>query len=66
MTDDMVTTTRGPMRKDALDHRAYSEEHEGGTVHATEYWLDGEMIHRSVEIVLKGKEFSFEGGFGNG
>lgn len=66
MTDDMVTTTRGPMRKADLDHRAYSEEHEGGTVHATEYWLDGEMIHRSVEIVLKGKEFSFEGGFGNG
>ena len=63
---EMITTSHGLMPREALEERRYTEEHDGGTVHALEYWLDGEMVHRSVEIALKGQEFKFEGGFTNG
>ena len=63
---DMVTTIHGLMPREALDERRYTEKHEGGTVQVLEYWLNGEMVHRSVEIALKGQEFKFEGGFPHG
>ena len=62
----MVNTIHGPMPVDQLEHRETVEEHPGGTVRATEYWLDGVLVHRSVDIALKGQEFNFEGGFATG
>lgn len=63
---EMITTIHGLMPREELEERRYTEEHEGGTVQALEYWLDGVLVHRSVEIGLKGKEFKFEGGLTNG
>lgn len=64
--EQMVTTIHGDMPVSALEHRETVEDTPGGTVRATEYWLNGVLVHRSVEIGLKGQEFKFEGGFGNG
>lgn len=61
---EMVTTIHGLMPVDQLKHRETVEETPGGRVRATEYWLDGVLVHRSVEIALRGQEFKFEGGFG--
>jgi hypothetical protein len=41
-----------------LEKREGSEENDNETISFTEYWLTGELVHRSVHIALKRNVFS--------
>jgi hypothetical protein len=49
----IVTTTNGEMDDSLLEKREGSDETDSETISFTEYWLDGEMVHRSVHVTLK-------------
>ena len=48
-----VTTIHGLMEEELLEKRVSVEETVDGTVDATEYWYQGELVHRSVHLTLK-------------
>jgi hypothetical protein len=54
----IVTTTKGEMDDSLLEKREGSDETDSETISFTEYWLDGEMVHRSVHVTLKRNVFS--------
>ena len=54
----IVTTTKGEMDDSLLEKREGSEETENETISFIEYWLDSEMVHRSVHVTLKRNVFS--------
>jgi len=54
----IVTTTKGEMDDSLLDKREGSDETDSETISFTEYWLNGEMVHRSVHVTLKRNVFS--------
>lgn len=58
----MITTTHGPMDESLLEKREGVEDYPDGTVSWVEYWKDGEMVHRSANIALKGREIRMETG----
>lgn len=41
------------MDESLLDRRDVHDENDNEIVNAVEYWLDGEMVHRSAHIHLK-------------
>jgi hypothetical protein len=49
----LVTTTKGEMDDSLLERRDGSVENDTETTSWVEYWLDGEMVHRSVHMALK-------------
>jgi hypothetical protein len=49
----LVTTTKGEMDDSLLEKREGSLENDTETTSWVEYWLDGEMVHRSVHMALK-------------
>ena len=49
----IVTTTKGDMDDSLLEHQSGSVDNENETTSWTEYWLDGELVHRSVHVTLK-------------
>ena len=49
----MITTTKGEMDEALLEKRVGSVENDTETTTWVEYWLDGELVHRSVNMVLK-------------
>jgi len=49
----MITTTKGDMDEALLEKRVGSVENDTETTSWVEYWLDGELVHRSVNMVLK-------------
>ena len=49
----LVTTTKGDMDESLLEKRTGVEDNESERAEWTEYWLDGELVHRSVHLVLK-------------
>jgi hypothetical protein len=49
----IVTTTKGDMDDSLLEKREGSVENDTETTSWVEYWLDGEMVHRSVHMALK-------------
>ena len=49
----MITTTKGDMDEALLEKRVGSVENDTETTSWVEYWLDGELVHRSVSMVLK-------------
>ena len=49
----MVTTTKGEMDESLLEKREGSIDNETETTSWVEYWHDGELVHRSVNMVLK-------------
>ena len=49
----IVNTTKGEMDDSLLEKREGSLENDTETTSWVEYWLDGEMVHRSVNMVLK-------------
>ena len=57
----IVTTTKGEMDNSLLEHRTGTVENDNEATTWTEYWLDGELVHRSVHVTLK-KMPSFAGG----
>jgi len=50
---NLINTTKGDMDESLLEKRDGSIENENETTHWTEYWLDGELVHRSVHVTLK-------------
>ena len=49
----MITTTQGDMDESLLEKRVGSVENDTETTSWVEYWLDGELVHRSVQMALK-------------
>jgi hypothetical protein len=49
----LVTTTKGEMDDSLLEKREGSLENDTETTSWVEYWLNGEMVHRSVHMALK-------------
>ena len=50
---NMITTTKGDMDESLLEKREGSTDNDTETTTWVEYWLDGELVHRSVNMVLK-------------
>ena len=57
----IVTTTKGDMDASLLEHRTGEVDNENEHTVWDEYWLDGELVHRSAHITLK-KMPTFAGG----
>jgi len=56
----IVTTTKGDMDDSMLVKQEGSLENDNELTSWTEYWLDGELVHRSVHVLLK-KNVTAEG-----
>jgi hypothetical protein len=54
----MITTTKGEMDESLLEKREGSIDNDTETTSCVEYWLDGELVHRSVHMVLKRSVFA--------
>jgi len=48
-----VFTTKGDMDESLLEKRVGTEENDNELVEWTEYWHEGELVHRSVVMTLK-------------
>lgn len=48
-----VTTTKGLLDETTLEKKEGVFENGNETTNWTEYWLDGELVHRSVHVTLK-------------
>jgi hypothetical protein len=49
----LVNTTKGEMDEALLEKREGSLDNDNESTTWVEYWLDGELVHRSVHVVLK-------------
>ena len=49
----IVTTTKGDMDESLLEKREGSLDNDNETTTWVEYWLDGELVHRSAHVALK-------------
>jgi len=49
----LITTTKGEMDESLLEKREGSLDNENEITNWTEYWLEGELVHRSVHVQLK-------------
>jgi len=54
----LVTTTKGDMDDSLLEKREGSVDNDIEYTTWTEYWLDGELVHRSAHVTLKTSPFS--------
>ena len=55
----MITTTKGLMDEALLDKREGTIDNDNETTTWVEYWLDDELVHRSVHVQLKRAVVSF-------
>jgi hypothetical protein len=49
----MVTTIHGEMDDSHLEKKTGESDNEHENIRWVEYWLGGECVHRSVDMVLK-------------
>ena len=49
----LVTTTKGDMDDSLLEKREGTVDNDNELTTWTEYWLDGELVHRSAHVTLK-------------
>jgi len=56
----IITTTKGDMDDSLLVKQEGAIENDNELTSWTEYWLDGELVHRSVHVLLK-KNVTAEG-----
>jgi len=49
----LVTTTKGEMDVSLLEKREGTTDNDNETTNWVEYWLEGELVHRSVDMILK-------------
>ena len=49
----IITTTKGEMDESLLEKREGSIDTDTETTSWVEYWLAGELVHRSVHMALK-------------
>ena len=54
----IVNTTKGEMDDSLLEKRGGSLENDTETTSWVEYWLAGELVHRSVNMALKRSVFA--------
>ena len=57
----IVTTTKGEMDDSLLEKREGTVDNENELTTWVEYWLNGELVHRSAHVTLK-KIPTFAGG----
>ena len=57
----LVTTTKGDMDDSLLEKREGTVDNDNELTTWVEYWLDGELVHRSAHVTLK-KPPTFAGG----
>ena len=57
----IVTTTKGNMDDSQLEKREGTVDNENELTTWVEYWLEGELVHRSAHVTLK-KIPTFAGG----
>jgi hypothetical protein len=55
----LITTTKGEMDESLLEKREGSLDNDNETTTWVEYWLAGELVHRSVHVQLKRAVVSF-------
>ena len=55
----MITTTKGDMDENLLEKKEGSLDNDNETTTWVEYWLDGELVHRSVDMKLKKSVVAF-------
>jgi hypothetical protein len=55
----LITTTKGEMDESLLEKREGTIDNENETTNWVEYWLTGELVHRSVHVQLKRTVVSF-------
>lgn len=56
----IISTTHGDMDESLLEKRTGSVDNENEYTTWTEYYLNGELVHRSAHVMLK-KNVSIEG-----
>lgn len=49
----LVNTTKGEMDASLLEKREGSVDNDNEITTWVEYWLEGELVHRSVHVTLK-------------
>lgn len=49
----LVTTTKGEMDDSLLEKREGNVDNENEFTTWVEYWLEGELVHRSAHVTLK-------------
>ena len=49
----MITTTKGEMDETLLEKKEGSVDNDNEHTTWVEYWLDGELVHRSAHVALK-------------
>jgi hypothetical protein len=49
----LVTTTKGDMDESVLEKRDGTLENDNEVTQWVEYWHKGELVHRSVHVMLK-------------
>jgi hypothetical protein len=49
----LISTTKGEIDSSLLEKKEGVVDTENETTTWVEYWLDGELVHRSVDMVLK-------------
>jgi hypothetical protein len=49
----IVTTTKGDMDDSLLERKDGAVDNDNEHTTWVEYWLDGELVHRSVHVTLK-------------
>jgi hypothetical protein len=57
----IVTTTKGDMDDSLLQKREGEIDNDNERTTWIEYWLDGELVHRSVHVRLKKAVTPFSG-----
>ena len=57
----LVTTTKGDMDDSLLEKREGTVDNDNELTSWVEYWLDGELVHRSAHVTLK-QPVTFAGG----
>lgn len=58
-SDSLVFTTKGYLDRSLLEERTGGFENDHEKTSWIEYWLDGELVHRSVDIQLKKPVLAF-------
>jgi hypothetical protein len=54
----IVFTTKGEMEESLLEKREGSVDNDIEYTTWVEYWLDGELVHRSAHVTLKTSPFT--------
>ena len=54
----LITTTKGDMDDSLLEKREGTVDTEHEQTQWVEYWHEGEMVHRSVHVLLKKNVFA--------